>query len=86
MLTSELQFTYNSYTLEVSLAKPMSKQRFIKTIRMELDKLNQDIDLKIIKGLSYARESRRHKMLMSELRKITRQSGFFGRLASAFIF
>lgn len=64
----------------------MSKQTFIRAIRMELDKLNQDIDLKIIKGLSYKRESMRHRTLTAELRKITRQSGFFGRLASTFIF
>lgn len=61
----------------------MSKQKAEKTIRVELSTLNEIIDQKIIKGLSYKRESRRHKALLSQLTHMnsTRvlQPGWFGR-------
>jgi hypothetical protein len=46
----------------------MSKQAFEKEIRKELDRLNRRIDEKIIRGLSYAAEARRHKQLIARLR------------------
>lgn len=49
----------------------MSKNQTIKVIKMELEKINQEIDLKIIKGVSYVRESRRHRFLMSQLRRLS---------------
>jgi len=45
----------------------MRKQEAIKTIRAEIDRLNREIDLRIIKGLPYRRESQRHKSLMAQL-------------------
>ena len=36
------------------------------TMRKELKKLNEVIDLKIIKGLPYKAEARRHKFLASQ--------------------
>ncbi|MES2213440.1 MAG: hypothetical protein V4473_01195 [Patescibacteria group bacterium] len=68
----------------------MSKNTLEKTVRKEIEILNEQIDLKIIKGLSYAREARRHKFLvtqLSTLRPATR-SGWFGRplkLVSTFV-
>jgi hypothetical protein len=38
-----------------------------KTIRHELESLNRMIDAKIMRGLSYAREARKHKMLLYRL-------------------
>ena len=57
----------------------MSKYTLIKTIQIELEKLNQEIDLKIIKGHSYKREALRHKFLRKELRELTSKEsyGFF---------
>ena len=60
-LQGERTFTYNM---------DMSKHRTIKVIQMELERLNREIDLKIIHGLSYRRESHRHKMLTSQLRHL----------------
>lgn len=37
-----------------------------KNIKKEITRLNKDIDLKIIKGLPYKAEARRHKFLMSQ--------------------
>ena len=41
----------------------MSKHQAIRIIRSEIDRLNAEIDLKIIRGMSYTREARRHKFL-----------------------
>jgi hypothetical protein len=45
----------------------MSKNQTIKTIYKELDLLNDVIDMKIIKGLPYSKESRQHRYLTSTL-------------------
>ncbi len=45
----------------------MSKSQTIKMIEMEVDKLNKEIDLRIIKNLPYQKEARRHKVLLSQL-------------------
>ena len=68
----------------------MSKHQTIRTIRAEIDKINQEIDLRIIKGVSYKREALRHKFLMRQLSRLS-PSGFswFGKsmsFVSAFMF
>ncbi len=68
----------------------MSKYQTIRTIRAEIDKINQEIDLRIIKGVSYRKEALRHKFLMRQLGRLS-PSGFkwFSRsmgYASAFMF
>jgi hypothetical protein len=61
----------------------MSKHQAIKTIRSEIAKLNQEIDLRIIKGVSYRREALRHKFLSAQLaRLIPRRSNWFGKSLS----
>lgn len=50
----------------------MSKQKLITTIHTELEKINEQIDLKIIQGLDYKRESKRHKFLVSHLTQVIR--------------
>ncbi len=71
----------------------MSKQNLEKEVRKELEMLNDQIDRRIIKGLSYGREARRHKFLLSSLARMRRSSSVrsnwlarsFG-LVSTFIF
>ena len=70
----------------------MSKQNLEKALRRELEVINDIIDQKIIKGLSYGREARRHKFLLSSianLRRATRtHSGWFSKsfsLVSTFL-
>ena len=48
-----------------------------KVIRRELEELNNKIDEKILKGLSYVREARRHKFLLSQLYGLRRSSNSF---------
>lgn len=50
----------------------MSKQKLITTIHTELEKINEQIDLKIIQGLEYKSESKRHKFLVSHLTQAIR--------------
>ena len=76
----------------------MSKQNLEKELRSELEALNDQIDRKIIKGLSYVREARRHKFLLGSLARLTSpsaswrrpaRSGWFTRsfsLVSTFLF
>lgn len=46
----------------------MTQHQAYKVIVEEIERLNKEIDLKIIKGLSYAEESRRHKTLLARLK------------------
>lgn len=45
----------------------MSKHKLITTINRELKDINEVIDWKIIKGLPYKREAKRHKLLLGML-------------------
>ena len=70
----------------------MSKQNLEKALREELEVLNDVIDKRIIKGLSYVREARRHKFLLSSIANLRRasrvHSGWFSKsfsLVSTFL-
>ena len=61
----------------------MSKHVLLKELKMELKKINADIDMKIIRGLSYRKEARRHKFIMaqiSSLRDFETSIDWFGRM------
>ena len=48
----------------------MSSKDFLKVIENELARLNDRIDVKILKGRPYAKEATRHKFLLRELRRL----------------
>ncbi|HEY9584737.1 MAG TPA: hypothetical protein VJI33_04150 [Candidatus Paceibacterota bacterium] len=48
----------------------MSSKDFLKVIEDELARLNDRIDVKILKGRSYTKEATRHKFLLRELRRL----------------
>jgi hypothetical protein len=48
----------------------MSKTTLAKEIQKEIQKLNNRIDEKIVKGEVFTREARRHKELLATLRRI----------------
>lgn len=52
----------------------MSRYNLERVLRRELRELNEQIDLKIIKGLSYAREARRHRFIMDSLARVRREN------------
>jgi hypothetical protein len=60
----------------------MSRHQTIRTIRGEIERLNHEIDLKIIKGISYARESKRHQMLKAQLSEMSPRFSWLGRSMS----
>ncbi len=47
----------------------MSKQEYIKALNVEIQKLNGIIDTKIMHDHDYKREAKRHKQLLTQLRK-----------------
>lgn len=60
----------------------MSQKEYLKMLQREIQKLNHKIDLKIIRGESYAKEAHDHKLILRKIRFNTRKS-FFQRLFSA---
>lgn len=67
----------------------MSKYQLTKEIQKELDILNRRIDDKILRGVSYGNEAKRHKMLLAQLTRFNRHSsgkGIFARMFSGFSF
>lgn len=62
----------------------MSKNQMVGAIEREIKALNWRIDVKIVQGLSYAKEARRHKMLVRQLSMLApRRFGFFSRMSQA---
>jgi hypothetical protein len=59
----------------------MTTTQYQKTLQREILKLNQRIDMMIIQGRSYNQESRKHKILVRQLRAMQGQS-FFSRFIS----
>ncbi len=51
----------------------MSKQNLEKALRAELELLNNQIDARIVRGLSYAREARRHKLILASIANLRRE-------------
>ena len=60
----------------------MTQQQYKKMVERELRKINERIDFKILRGERYGAESRRHRQLLSEIKRIGRGS-IFGRFAGA---
>lgn len=58
IIDGERSFTYTT---------SMSKQKLERVIRREIQNLNETIDWKIVKGLSYKSEASRHKFLLQRL-------------------
>lgn len=48
----------------------MRKMTMMFTIRREINKLNNKIDAKIVRGETYERESKKHRTLVSQLRRL----------------
>ncbi|MDO8523117.1 MAG: hypothetical protein Q7S12_02430 [bacterium] len=57
----------------------MTKYQTFKTIREEIERLNHEIDLKIILGRPYMVESRRHKMLLARFERLAPGRAWFKR-------
>ncbi len=53
----------------------MSKTTLIQELRKEINHLNDVIDLKIIRGIPYKNEARRHRFLVTQLTALSRTPG-----------
>ena len=65
----------------------MTKQQTITTINKEINKINEEIDMKIIQGLAYRAEARRHKTLIQKLRSEVRPTWQYrlSRMVTSFL-
>lgn len=62
----------------------MKRFTLIYMISKEIRNINKAIDYKIMKGLSYDREARRHKDLVGKLRRVESQAAIARTLAFLF--
>lgn len=65
----------------------MTKHKTIITINKEINKINEEIDMKILQGLAYRVEARRHKILLEKLRRDTRPTWQYrlSRMVTSFL-
>lgn len=66
----------------------MKRYILIRRIENEIAKLNEEIDMRIMKGISYRNLSLRHKVLMTQLRAVKRSPSMmtrFTQYASVFL-
>jgi len=64
----------------------MTSLQFEREIESQLGVLNQAIDRKIMRGLDYSDEARRHKMLRAQMRKArSRKPSMFSQFGQAFL-
>ncbi|MBP9701826.1 MAG: hypothetical protein KBD47_02475 [Candidatus Pacebacteria bacterium] len=54
----------------------MSKTILIKELKKEINSLNAVIDMRIIRGLPYKSEAKRHKFLKKQLQSLSWTSSF----------
>lgn len=63
----------------------MSKYNLEKILKKELAEINELIDQKIVRGLSYSKEARRHKYILQSLSRVRRDSKTeYGWLTNSF--
>ena len=60
----------------------MKRYILIRRLEGEIAKLNEEIDMRIVRGISYKMLSRQHKMLMAELRSLKRTPSLMNRFTS----
>lgn len=59
----------------------MKRYILIRRRESEVAKLNEEIDMRIVRGVSYKALSRKHKTLLAELRSLKRTPGIMSRFA-----
>lgn len=52
----------------------MSQKQYLKILEREIRNINQKIDLKIIRGESYKKEARDHKLLLRKIRLLSKKN------------
>ena len=57
----------------------MNRYQYKYAIEKEIAKLNRNIDSKIVSGLRYAEDARRHKILLQQMRRLGAKKSIFPR-------
>ncbi len=60
----------------------MTQLNLERTLRAQLQSLNDTIDRKIVRGLSYSREAREHKQILTRLSNLKRRGSWSFRALS----
>jgi hypothetical protein len=66
----------------------MKRYILIRRVESEIAKVNEEIDMRIVRGLSYKSLAKKHKALIAELRSLKRTPGImnsFAQYASTFL-
>ena len=74
-LACERSFTYTIY---------MTREQYIKILQRELERINREIDIKIIAGEVYAKQAREHKILLRKIHNHYHKSSFKGIINKLF--
>lgn len=61
----------------------MSQTQYLKMLEREIQRINNKIDLKILKGEKYSKEARDHKLLLKKVRYHSRR-GLVNRFINLF--
>ncbi len=62
----------------------MSQVQYLKALEREIQEINKKIDLKILRGESYAKEARDHRLLLKKVRYNARRN-FMQRVFPTFL-
>jgi len=65
----------------------MTQTQYLKMLEKEIQKINKQIDLKILRGEEYWKEARDHKLMLRRMRYHQRQNfmkSFFKRIFPSF--
>ena len=57
----------------------MTQRQYVDALEQEITRINQRIDQRILSGLGYDSEARRHKRLLGLTREMKRKT-FFGKI------
>ncbi len=63
----------------------MSRQQYLKLLEREIHLLNKKIDEKILRGETYYKEARDHKLLLRKIRQHTSRPSIFARFMPSFL-
>lgn len=58
----------------------MTREQYIKILENKIQRLNQEIDFKIIQGQNYSTESKKHKELLQKIRSHSKTHTFFKKI------
>lgn len=60
----------------------MNREQYLKIIEHEIQNINKQIDVKILRGIDYSKEARIHKQLLHKIRQHKRK-GLWGNFLNS---